>query len=304
MSDQQSGPDWWQASDGKWYPPTLRPGMIYQPLPIPHGLQPEPLGDAVTQTELKKKNAKWKIAAGAFVALMVIGAIGNATKEPESKGDKAATKDAAPAEASSSEPETTSAPATSTEPTTTAAPTTMAAPTTTAAPTATLPQRIELTGSGDLVIEFPSVGGPIVATIGHTGRRNFIVKTSDNDLLVNTIGNYLGTVLDPNPASSNPVEVRADGAWTISITGIESAPLVTPTTTGTGSAVLRLPGDKSTVTLTHSGSRNFVVRAWDVNGTGRAALAVNEIGAYQGTVILRGALLEITADGAWTLTIV
>src|SRR4051794_20841559 len=25
MSDVQTGPGWWQASDGKWYPPTAQP---------------------------------------------------------------------------------------------------------------------------------------------------------------------------------------------------------------------------------------------------------------------------------------
>src|SRR5687768_14546126 len=26
MSDVSQGPGWWQASDGKWYPPTAKPG--------------------------------------------------------------------------------------------------------------------------------------------------------------------------------------------------------------------------------------------------------------------------------------
>ncbi|MEJ6511449.1 MAG: hypothetical protein QNL59_04810 [Actinomycetota bacterium] len=31
MSDTSQGPDWWQASDGKWYPPEQAPGAAPQP---------------------------------------------------------------------------------------------------------------------------------------------------------------------------------------------------------------------------------------------------------------------------------
>lgn len=36
MSDVQQGPGWWQASDGKWYPPESRP----QPAPLPPPIAP------------------------------------------------------------------------------------------------------------------------------------------------------------------------------------------------------------------------------------------------------------------------
>ncbi len=41
MSDTQSGPGWWQASDGKWYPPESHPGYRAPPsVPYPnHGQQ-------------------------------------------------------------------------------------------------------------------------------------------------------------------------------------------------------------------------------------------------------------------------
>lgn len=44
MSDVQQGPDWWQASDGKWYAPELHPSNrppppppLYPPPPPPPG---------------------------------------------------------------------------------------------------------------------------------------------------------------------------------------------------------------------------------------------------------------------------
>ena len=42
MSDAQVDPTWWQASDGRWYPPTARPGPTDQPS------DPEPVAGAAT----------------------------------------------------------------------------------------------------------------------------------------------------------------------------------------------------------------------------------------------------------------
>ncbi|MGB7050665.1 MAG: hypothetical protein WBG41_03765 [Acidimicrobiales bacterium] len=35
MSDVQQGPDWWQASDGKWYPPERHPDYRTEPVAGP-----------------------------------------------------------------------------------------------------------------------------------------------------------------------------------------------------------------------------------------------------------------------------
>ena len=43
MSDVSQGPGWWQASDGRWYPPTARPGTSAGPGPGPG---PSPYGGA------------------------------------------------------------------------------------------------------------------------------------------------------------------------------------------------------------------------------------------------------------------
>jgi hypothetical protein len=43
MSDVSQGPGWWQASDGKWYPPDQVPGTgVSQPTPEPTESVPEP----------------------------------------------------------------------------------------------------------------------------------------------------------------------------------------------------------------------------------------------------------------------
>jgi hypothetical protein len=78
---------------------------------------------------------------------------------------------------------------------------------------------------------------------------------------------------------------------------------------GRGDDIIDVPVVTDTpvvATFTHRGSSNFSVVSFDSAG-GRIALLVNEIGNYSGTVPLNfsspPAELEISADGAWTLTI-
>ncbi len=63
------------------------------------------------------------------------------------------------------------------------------------------------------------------------------------------------------------------------------------------------PAGVNYVELTHTGSRNFIVRA---HRSDRTLLLVNTIGAYSGSRPLlsdKPTTFEIEADGAWTLTI-
>ena len=77
MSDNPLGPDWWLASDGKWYPPESR----HEPLP------PPPLSVQVTdQREPPQRRVPWGLsgtiqgflwaAAGVQVFVIVLGIIG------------------------------------------------------------------------------------------------------------------------------------------------------------------------------------------------------------------------------------
>ncbi|HYO19314.1 MAG TPA: hypothetical protein VES02_11690 [Dermatophilaceae bacterium] len=44
MSDSSQGAGWWQASDGKWYPPTMQPGTA--PPPVQQAPAPPPVQQA------------------------------------------------------------------------------------------------------------------------------------------------------------------------------------------------------------------------------------------------------------------
>lgn len=49
MSDAAQGPGWWQASDGRWYPPEQHPSYRSQPPPAPApapAAKPAPLQEA------------------------------------------------------------------------------------------------------------------------------------------------------------------------------------------------------------------------------------------------------------------
>lgn len=147
MSDTPNGPDWWLASDGKWYPGHLAHGAPPSQIPGP---QPGPHSGAAPHTPVPPKPAPahknpWRrfrswprsIQAGSWVVafFVVVGIIGAAT----GAGKKSNTNLAA-----TSQPTTaaTTAPSKTTMPATTVAPTTVAPPTTappTTPPTTTPP---------------------------------------------------------------------------------------------------------------------------------------------------------------------
>ncbi|GAA3773818.1 hypothetical protein GCM10022240_27110 [Microbacterium kribbense] len=80
---------------------------------------------------------------------------------------------------------------------------------------------------------------------------------------------------------------------------------------GTGDSLITLPKGATggVVTATHKGQRNFAIAALDASNQSTGELLVNTIGAYSGTTawglmaLGDGTRLQVTADGAWTVTI-
>ncbi len=89
MSDVSQGPGWWQASDGKWYPPEQAPSAQPQPQgfgapggpgaqPGASGSEPVPVGDAFNWGWTKFQQNVGPILIAAlilFVGLMIVEAI-------------------------------------------------------------------------------------------------------------------------------------------------------------------------------------------------------------------------------------
>ena len=79
MSDAPGGPDWWRASDGKWYPPESTPGTVPPPPPLP---PPPAWGDDIhgvpdfsNQQTAGKATGSLVAAIASFVVCPIVAAI-------------------------------------------------------------------------------------------------------------------------------------------------------------------------------------------------------------------------------------
>lgn len=166
------------------------------------------------------------------------------------------------------------------------------------------------TGFGDDVVKIAKHETTAEAlTITHQGGRNFIVESLDAslrdvDLLVNTIGNYSGTVVmdasSHKRVQTDSLKITADGAWTITLKPMQavksfdgSAPIE-----GSGDDVFYYTGKTTSALFAHTGSRNIIVQSYGSRGD----LLVNDIGAYSGRVVWAEGLYQVSADGNWSAT--
>ncbi len=130
--------------------------------------------------------------------------------------------------------------------------------------------------------------GEILSAPGHS----FVDATCTNAKKCSTCGTTEGQPL--GHTTTNGICSRCSYEIYEEISG-KGDDVISNITTGTG--IYRMH-------LTHSGRRNFAIWQYDANG-GRELL-VNEIGNYNGYVLLSGSApytLEITADGMWTYQI-
>ncbi len=149
-------------------------------------------------------------------------------------------------------------------------------------------EQVVLAGNGDDVVDLPCAGMPCLMDVSYVGEHNFSVKhlnsaEESEDLLVNEIGEYFGTVTTYNDlVDSAMLEIHASGDWSITVRPMSS---VLPLENGIpyqGSNVLYIDvDDMSRLNITNAGARNFVVRGV---GLDRRDILVNEIGDYSGTV--------------------
>ncbi|MBB1513572.1 TM2 domain-containing protein [Tessaracoccus sp. MC1627] len=165
---------------------------------------------------------------------------------------------------------------------------------------------ITQSGTGDSVIQLPAEAEAALVTATHKGSANFVLQTLDgsnqlDDLLVNEIGTYSGTVsyglMGGEPTM---LQITADGSWTVQIDPVTAAPVAPAQLSGAGDAVFKYEGGAAVAAVTHDGGANFVLQQSD--GTW-PSLLINEIGAYEGSVPLMAgpSLLLVKADGAWTI---
>lgn len=272
-----------------------RPGLQHggeDPAALPRGWtmptqrQPEP----PRPPKPPKKRGRWLLALVVVVLLLLVGFV-LGRYEPR-----------APAAAPTAAPATTSTSGSGGS-------TSSAPPSATAAPTPTEAAPQTFTGTGDEVVTLaPPRDYAVVAFSCPSCSGNVVVK-ADADLLVNEIGRYSGKTLYgmSGASASTPldrVQVNAKGSWTLTVGGLGTARQISsPPTDGTGDDVLLISSPKDVATLSHAGRGNFAV--WAATERGGVDLVVNEIGRYDGTVMLPadggGMLIAVEADGEWTL---
>jgi hypothetical protein len=172
---------------------------------------------------------------------------------------------------------------------------------------------ITLSGSSDKVAKFTKpTGTAAIAVVSYRGADNFSIQSLDasggqNDLLVNTIGSYSGTVLFDASSDSVAFQVTASGPWKIVIRPLTDARLWSgsATVSGKGDDVLLLSTPTSGLTpatITNRGQDNFVVTAFSDT---TSDLLVNEIGPYSGEVPLPDGtlLISVLSTGAWSIKV-
>jgi TM2 domain-containing membrane protein YozV len=173
---------------------------------------------------------------------------------------------------------------------------------------------ITLKGNGKKVAKFAiPVDEAALAQAAYSGSGNFAVTSlaqdgSQNELLINTIGAYRGTVLFDSGAGQHSVafSVDAEGPWTIVVKPVTSARVWNGTSvlTGTGDDVVLIsPASSGLVTLDlkYKGAGNFAITSYTIDSS---SLLANEIGNFTGQVALPDGtvLLSITAEGTWSAT--
>lgn len=240
----------------------------------------------------------WSAAGGAALAVLLVGCLGGAAVAVVTSPDEPAT---AP-------PEPTGGP---TPQSTTPAP----------APTGSgLSVGQERQGEGPAIVELDLPDGAVrTITITFTDTDSYQMSLVDDDgelvgFLGAGSGSYTGTHLlgegfstTDTPAALDIVEASG-GSWTVRMQDIAEAPTWPQQSSGTGYTVLRIDpnavAEPTPVTGTHDGEANFIVWAYSENEFGDRLL-FNEIGEFSGSaqeeVAADVAIMEIQADGAWTV---
>ena len=176
-------------------------------------------------------------------------------------------------------------------------------------------------GTGDKVVSGIDLSkGNYYTKLTHNGSSNFIVKfyygsnSYDYISLANKIGEYTGyRLLDDVlgvAVTGGSLEIRANGNWTITI--YEISEISGSSVSGKGdhiTGVISGLSGRKTVTMTHNGSSNFIVKIYTYNG-GKYGYdsAANKIGNYSGQTSVSfktGSkyFFSIQANGDWTVSI-
>jgi hypothetical protein len=181
----------------------------------------------------------------------------------------------------------------------------------TSAPPAPAAKPVTYAGRGTKVLKIkkPEDGPVLITTVLSGPDDNGTVYSLDsdleeNDLLVNTIGDYRGTnILDLNDDDSTTrLKIDYPGKWVITLRPLNSAPEITTSYAGKKDAVLVSRSDQPKILtfVSKSGDSNVTVYWYNSDGED---LLINEIGKFKGEspVAAGPGFFVISSDGAWTM---
>ena len=201
--------------------------------------------------------------------------------------------------------------------TATQTPTTPDVPAVVTPPVVTESAPLTISGTGQVASDkFTLKKGLAIFNSQYTGDSNFIVHLLNSngdeiDLIANEIDAYTGSKAVSIPSDGSYLfNVNSSGTWSIAIT--QPRPTTASATTifsgkgSTATPIFSLSAGLHTFSVTHDGESNIIVHLLDSNGK-EVELLANEIGAYTGSQAVKTSdalyLLEISADGNWTVNI-
>lgn len=163
------------------------------------------------------------------------------------------------------------------------------------------------TGSETVTLQAPDDLASVLH-ITHEGDAAFSVTTLDSnsetiELLVDTEGPYEGSkainLVVGDVISS--VAIVADGDWSITATYLGALERSVDEASGSGDAVVVMDINNPVMTIRHDGDGDFSVFMWTFEDQG---YVLQESGSVDTTVSVPvgGAVIEIEADGEWSLS--
>jgi hypothetical protein len=172
-------------------------------------------------------------------------------------------------------------------------------------------QPVTVSGTGPQVIPLPPGAQAGIVAMSHPTGGEFTVTsgTADAhpgaDLLVDSPGPYEGVApfgLDQGSSPPATLLVKADGAWTLTVEPLASAPAADYPLDGTGDRVYLTGETAPVLTAVHHGGQLFEVRKLAGDIPPEVDVFEPE-GEFTGTVPLTGGygLLVVSAHGAWEI---
>lgn len=178
-----------------------------------------------------------------------------------------------------------------------------------------------ISGTGSTVIKDINIPAEfVVYSAAHNGTSNFIAHFYDcndrRESLVNEIGNYSCTQIfdatDIDASSSGMIEIDADGDWSITFSPVKSV-ISSETSTSFSGYGANITGaflstGNMACTVSHDGSSNFIVHAYELTEDGDRRPVANEIGEYNGQCVIKTKkdtlyFFNVYADGNWTIDV-